>query len=381
MNGAYVDNSYRVDSFIHKVIKIPPAWTQLFMEYLVHGTLPDDEVERRQIVCQAKGYTIINGQLYKRSTTGVYLKCVSQQEGIEILREIHLRDCGHHAAPRSLVSKAFRQGFYWLTAKADADKLVETCMGCQYYARQPHVPAEELRTIPITWLFAVWGLDMVGPLQTAPCGFTHLLVEVDKFTKWIESKPIRKLDGATALRFVRDLVVIFVLPHSIITDNSSNLSLREVEAYCWEKGIRLDLASVAHPQSNGQVERANGLILQGIKPRLEAPLHRADGAWAEELPFVLWSLRTTPNRSTGYTPYFMVYESEAILPSDILHDAPRVAAYDEDDAEESRRLDVDLLEEERVLACQRSAIYQQKLRNYHSHRVRHRSFKEGDLVL
>ena len=216
---------------------------------------------------------------------------------------------------------------------------------------------------------------MVGPLQTAPCGFTHLLVAVDKFTKWIEAKPIRKLDGATALRFVRDLVVRFGLPHSIITDNGNNLSLEEVEAYCWEKGIRLDLASVAHPQSNGQVERANGLILQGIKPRLEAPLHRAAGAWAEELPYVLWSLRTTPNRSTGYTPYFMVYGAEAILPSDIPHDAPRVASYDEDDAQESRRLDVDLLEEERVLACQRSAIYQQKLRSYHSRRVRHHSFK------
>ena len=123
-------------------------------------------------------------------TDGVYLRCVSQLEGIEILREIHLGDCGHHAAPRSLVAKAFQQGFYWLTAKADVDKLVETCMECQYYAREPHVPAEELRTIPITWPFAVWGLDMVGPLQTAPCGFMHLLVVVDKFTKWIEAKPI-----------------------------------------------------------------------------------------------------------------------------------------------------------------------------------------------
>src|SRR3954468_5420837 len=77
----------------------------------------------------------------------------------------------------------------------------------------------------------------------------------------------------------------------------------------------------------------------------------------------------------------MVYGEEAILPSDILHDSPRVAAYDEDDAEESKHLDVDLLEEERVLACQRSAIYQQKLNIYHSPCIRHRSFKEGDLVL
>src|SRR3954468_7171513 len=77
----------------------------------------------------------------------------------------------------------------------------------------------------------------------------------------------------------------------------------------------------------------------------------------------------------------MVYGEEAILPSDILHDAPRVSAYDEDDVEEPRRLDVDLLEEQRVLACQRSAIYQQKLHIYHSRRVHHRSFKEGYLVL
>jgi hypothetical protein len=148
-----------------------------------------------------------------------------------------------------------------------------------------------------------------------------------------------------------------------------------------EQGIRLDLASVAHPQSNGQVKRTNGLILQGIKPRLEAPLQRAAGAWPDELPYVLWSLRTTPNRSTGFTPFFLVYGAEAILPSDILHDSPRVAAYDEDDAEESRQLSVDLAEEARELAAQRSAIYQQNLRRYHSRRVRHRSFKEGDLVL
>ena len=92
---------------------------------------------------------------------------------------------------------------------------------------------------------------MVGPLRMASHGFTHLLVAVDKFTKWVEAKPIRKLDGATALKFVKDIVVRFGLPHSIITDKESNLSQGELEEYCMEQGIRLDLASVAHPQSNG----------------------------------------------------------------------------------------------------------------------------------
>ena len=101
----------------------------------------------------------------------------------------------------------------------------------------------------------------------------------------------------------------------------------------------------------------------------------------EELPAVLWSIRTTPNRSTGYTPFFLVYGAEAVFPSDIRHDSPRVAAYVESDNELARQDALDALEEERDLAASRSAIYQQDLRRYHSCRVRSHTFQEGDLVL
>jgi hypothetical protein len=63
----------------------------------------------------------------------------------------------------------------------------------------------------------------------------------------VEAKPIRKLDGKIALKFVKDIVVRFGIPHSIITDNGTNLSQGEVEEYCYHNEIRLDLASVARP--------------------------------------------------------------------------------------------------------------------------------------
>jgi hypothetical protein len=128
---------------------------------------------------------------------------------------------------------------------------------------------------------------MVGPFKTAPEGLTHLLVLVDKFTKWIETKPIKKLDGSSAIKFFNEVIVRYGLPHSIITNNGTNFAKGIFADFYNQKGIRLDLASVEHPQSNGQVEKANGLVLAGIRPRLVEPLECSAGCWVKELPSVL----------------------------------------------------------------------------------------------
>src|SRR3954463_16488009 len=100
-----------------------------------------------------------------------------------------------------------------------------------------------------------------------------------------------------------------------------------------------------------------------------------------ELPAVLWSLRTTPNRSTGFTPFFLVYGSEEIIPSDIEFDSPRHALYTEEEAKLAREDGVDLKEEAFLLVLFRSAVYQQKLRHYHSKKICPLAFQEGDMVL
>jgi hypothetical protein len=222
---------------------------------------------------------------------------------------------------------------------------------------------------------------MVGPFKTARSSMTHILVMVDKFTKWLEVKPIAKCDGHTAVKFLKYVILRYGYPHSIITDNGTNFSQGEFKRFCEDNNIRLDLCSVAHPQGNGQVVRTNALILSGIKPRLNEAVEKSPGCWLDELPSVLWSIRTTPNRSTGYTPFFMVYGAEAVIPTDIIHDSPRVQLYTEQEVKEARENDVDLLEEARELALARTTIYQQNLRRYHSRKVNPRVFREGDLVL
>lgn len=251
------------------------------------------------------------------------------------------------------------------------------CDGCQKFGRQAHVPTLELCMIRITWPFAVWGLDMVVPFIKSYDKKTHLLVAVDKFTKWVEAEPVSNCEAEMAVKFLRKLIFRFGYPHSIITDNGTNLSKGAINEFCQREHIRLDVSVVAHPQSNGQAERANQEILQGIKPRLMVPLQRTPGCWVEELPSVLWSIRTTPNISTGYTPFVLVYEAEAVLPSDIRHDSPRVAAYIETHNEEACQDSLDALEEEPDLATTRSAIYQQDLCCSHSRASKVRSSKRA----
>ena len=106
-------------------------------------------------------------------------------------------------------------------------------------------------------------------------GHVYLLVAVDKFTKWIEAMPVTNQSGHSAVKFFESIVFRFGVPHNIITDNGTNFAEGAFSRFCQEKHIRLDVTSVAHLASNGKVERSNGLVLSGIKPRLIEPLQRS----------------------------------------------------------------------------------------------------------
>jgi hypothetical protein len=106
---------------------------------------------------------------------------------------------------------------------------------------------------------------MVGKLHKSwPEGHVYMLVAVDKFTKWVEAAPVATQDSTAAISFIKSLVFHFGVPYNIIIDNETNFTLKEFKSYCEGLGIKLKFASVVHPKTNGQVEKANGLICRGI---------------------------------------------------------------------------------------------------------------------
>jgi ribonuclease HI len=177
-------------------------WREPIIKYIKNEEEPDDKNTAERIARQSAHYTLIGETLYRRGASGVFMKCILSATGKQLLEEVHAGQCGVHAASRTLVGKVFRSGFYWPIAKSDATELVQRCEACQYLSKQQHLPAQQLQTIPVTWPFACWGLDMIGPFKKAQGGYTHVLVAIDKFTKRIEFKPIASLTSAKAVEFI-----------------------------------------------------------------------------------------------------------------------------------------------------------------------------------
>jgi hypothetical protein len=147
--------------------------------------------------------------------------------------------------------------------------------------------SQALQTIPITWPFNVWGLDLAGSLQKAPGSFTHLPVAIDKFSKWIEVRPLANIRSEQVVAFFTDIIHRFGVPISIIRDNGTRFTGKKFLSFYDNHHICVDWLVMAHPRTNGQVERANGMILQGLKSRIFNKLNKFSKRWLTELSLVV----------------------------------------------------------------------------------------------
>ena len=306
-------------------------WRNPYIRYLLTKDLPDEPKLKSKILRSAWQFEVIHDssgipQLHKKSKKFSSLhRCISKNQGQEILREIHQGSCGNHFAGRSLANKAYTQGYWWPYMREDAQVLTRSCEACQKHENFIHTPADELHPMLSPWPFAQWGLDIVGPLPKAPGSRRFLLVATDYFTKWVEAKPLVHITADDVRKFLwEDIICRFGIPHTIVTDNGKQFVAEQIEALCRSFGIRHHLAAPYHPEANGQAEATNKTLINTIKKRLK----QSKGKWVEELPAVLWAYRTTPKHSTGLSPFHLAFGTEVVLPTKIMIPTSRTLAVD-----------------------------------------------------
>jgi transposase InsO family protein len=169
---------------------------------------------------------------------------------------------------------------------------------------------------------------LLGPLPPAQGNLKYVVMAVEYFSKWIEAKPLATITSATVQKFFwQNIVCRFGVPKAITVDNGTQFDAETFKHFCDRIGTKIHFASVRHPESNELVERANGIIMIGIiKLIFNQPR-------PEELIKVVWSHNITVSRSTGFTPFKLLFGDEAITPEEAKTGSIRTTTSAEDEAD------------------------------------------------
>jgi ribonuclease HI len=363
----------------HRIVNLimTEDWRAPITLYLQGHYHPSDINEAKRLKHQSRDFALVGGQLYKKGISQPMLKCVTETEGIQILREVHSGTCGSHSGPRALAAKVIRQGFYWPAIICTANRVTRSCEACQKFSPRLSNPSQFTKLIAHTWPLQRWGLDIVGPLLTAQGNLKFTFVAVEYFTKWIEARAVSTITSKTAQKFFwQNIVCRFGVSSELTVDNDKQFDSQDFRDFYFSIGTKPVFALVYHLQSNGVVERVNDKIFTAIKKRL---LDDKKGKWADQLPEVVWALNTIECRATGFTPFRLLYESEAMTPQEIKHGSPRTSTSAVLDVDEPTSKD--LIDGDRVLALQAINKYQAQTKAWRDNAVVPREFNKGDLVL
>uniref|UniRef100_A0A2N9HIL5 RNase H type-1 domain-containing protein n=1 Tax=Fagus sylvatica TaxID=28930 RepID=A0A2N9HIL5_FAGSY len=353
-----------------------------------------------------KDYVLIAGDLYRRLPGGVLARCVSLQEAAKKLTEVHERCCELRDGV-SLYRRLQRLGYFWPSMGKEAAGLQEQCSSCQHQHDQAATRLKKLATryfveggilfrkgfhgdplrclslaesqivmkeahsgecgehqgkkrlyqllltLGYYWPTMKKGhsrLYLIGPINPSSGGCIWILVATEYFTKWVEAIPLRKATGAAVANFIREHIITRSTPY--------------------------------YPQGNGQAEATNRMLLR----ILSKMVFDYGKGWNSHLADTLWAYRGSTKTATGFTPFSLVYGTDAISPTELLVPSPRILhgmdlEADADICAEARVADLEGLEEARELAQARSLRYHQKLADAYEKTLQTRIFAKGQMVL
>jgi transposase InsO family protein len=205
----------------------------------------------------------------------------------------------------------------------------------------------------------------LGSLPPAQGNLKYVVVAVEYFSMWIEAKPLATITSVTVQKFFwQNIVCRFGVPKAITVDNGPQFDAEAFKDFCDRIGTKIHFASVRHPESNGLVERANGIIMTGI---MKLIFNQPKGKRPDELIKVVCSHNTTVSRSTGFTPFKLLFGDEAITPEEAKTGSIRTIASNEDEAD--YQVTKDTIEGTRLQAIEHINKYQAETIKWHDRKV------------
>ncbi|KAH9293759.1 hypothetical protein KI387_041035, partial [Taxus chinensis] len=358
-----------------------PCWTQDMVHFLQMGMCPHwmSKAKRRHFRLQAIPYVFIDGVLFKRDINGVLLRCIGTDQVERVLQEFHVEAAGGHFALRVITLKIMKAGYYWPRVFSDCFTWIKRCKSYAFFKGKEKLAALPLHPISVDQPFMQWGLDFIGVINpNSSQGHKWILTATDYFTKWTEAVALKEANESSILDFYEGIVTRFGVPATIISDNALAFIGSKITGWAIKNGTYLSTSSNYYPQGNGQAESTNKNLLKIIRRTLD----ENQRTWHTKLKMALWADRIMPKRSTGSSPFKLVYGKEAVLPISLELPALELVKQlemSEFEPMEARYVELIELEETREQALQELEKNQASIKICFDKKARARTFQEGDL--
>lgn len=191
--------------------------------------------------------------------------------------------------------------FYWFAKMSRfIKKYVASCIECAYAKKTATTREGLLHPInKVETPFHTLHIDHLGPFVKSKRGYTHLLVTVDSFTKFVFIKAVKNTKTQGVINVLEDIFNTFRAPDRLVSDRGSCFTSHAFKRFCLERGVRHILNAVASPRSNGQVERYNKTILDALTAQ---NIKRDERDWDNQIGRIQWGLNNTIQKTLGRTP-------------------------------------------------------------------------------
>eukprot|EP00253_Pinus_taeda_P003272 PITA_03272 len=217
-----------------------------------------------------------------------------------------------------------------------------SCDWCQIFEGKQQLKSLPLKPIHASGPFQQWGLDFIGEINPHSSGqHRWILVATNYFTMWIEAIPTRKVDHQVVMEFLTENIFTrFGCPHKLVTDNAATLRAKELVDKFNSMGIKLVHSTSYYPQGNGLAESSNKSLIRIIKKLSEDNKKN----WDSKLKYALWADRVTIKKSTGNSPFKLVYGTEVVFPIQLTLPVAKFLQQEQNEEEDMAKRITDLAE-------------------------------------
>ena len=333
------------------------------VSYLVNRTYPTGLSKEEKSVFQnnVAPYTIIQGILFRIGADEQLKRCLEKQERKQVMRALHSGPSGGHFATATTANRIQSASYWWPYLVRDVRAYVGSCDQCQRTGAptfRNHWPLTPI--LPIS-PFEKWGIDFVGPINPVSTRRNrYIILATDYATKWVEARPTRKNDAATAATFLfEEIMMRFGHPLEIVSDRGTHFLNDVICDITTKYLINHRKTTPYNPKANGLTERANGIIGKVLNKLVAA--HKTD--WDLKLPSAVHAYNTSEKTTTGRNPYFLVFGQVAIHGIELDIETHRIIAARTGDRIEdlnTRLIAIEDLEEARNVALDRTTEVQTK---------------------